>query len=273
MSSTLENQLNATVVSRIDVTPELMIMRVVPDQWELPSFEPGQFSVLGLPSSFARCTESEAEEISFPQEKMIKRAYSLASSSVAKAYFEFYISIVRSGSLTPRLFNLQRGQRVWLSNKTSGMFTLTNIEADTNVILAATGTGLAPYMSMVRSLLDNKNLARVAVLHGASHSWDLGYESELITLDRLWPAFSYVPIVSRPEQEHLPWSGHKGRIQDLWLRQVVQAKWGGPIKPENTHIFLCGNPFMTDEMVELLEKDGFSVHSRKNPGQIHVEKY
>ena len=76
--------------------------------------------------------------------KLIIRAYSVASSSVAREYLEFYISLVRSGSLTPRLFNLEKGDKLWLSTHFSGMFTLHEIPIEFSVALIATGTGVAP---------------------------------------------------------------------------------------------------------------------------------
>ena len=126
---------------------------MVPDRWELPDFEPGQFAVLGLSGTATRHEVSNPEEERANPGKLIKRAYSIASSSVANEYVEFYIVMVRSGALTPRLFALSVGDRLWLSPKVSGLFTLADVPPDQQVLLISTGTGLAPYMSMLRSHL------------------------------------------------------------------------------------------------------------------------
>ena len=136
-------QLNAIVAQRIEVTPGLIILRVVPEGWELPDFTAGQFSVLGLPGSAPRCEVCDTEEDKLEPGKLQKRAYSIASSSVAKEFMEFYISLVPSGVLTPRLFALNRGNKVWLSPKATGLFTLDEVPVDKNVVFVSTGTGLA----------------------------------------------------------------------------------------------------------------------------------
>ncbi len=134
----MANDLNAIVVQNIEVSPGLGILRVVPDGWELPDFTPGQFAVLGLPGSASRCTICDPEDEARDPQKLIKRAYSIASSSVAKEFLELYIVLVPSGALTPRLFNLTAGDRVWLSPKFSGLFTLDEVPEDKHIVLQGT---------------------------------------------------------------------------------------------------------------------------------------
>ena len=269
----MSQQLNSILAQRIEVSPGLIIMRVVPEGWELPDFEPGQFSVLGLPGSAPRCDVCDADEEPPDPDKLLKRAYSIASSSVAKEFMEFYVSLVPSGVLTPRLFALNLGDRVWLSPKATGLFTLDEVPADKHVVLVSTGTGLAPYMSMLRSHLTCGSVRRYAVLHGARHSWDLGYRSELMTLRRMCPNFTYVPTISRPTEEAAQWPGETGYVQELWGRGLLEKNWRLAPTPETTHVFVCGNPSMIEDMVDRLEKEGYTEHSRRQPGQIHVERY
>ena len=151
-------ELNAIVIQKVTVAPGLIVLRVVPDGWVLPDFTPGQYGVLGLPGKAARCELSDPEEPLTDPEKMIRRAYSISSGSVNKDYIEFYITMVPSGSLTPRIFNLKEGDRIYLSKKYTGMFTMDMVPADQNVVLLSTGTGIAPYMSMLRTnLLSNRD--------------------------------------------------------------------------------------------------------------------
>lgn len=269
-----KSEFNALVTSRIEVAPGLIILRVVPDGWPLPDFEPGQFAVLGLSPESPRCRASDPEEApAAPPGRLIRRAYSIASSSREREYLEFYITLVQSGSLTPRLFALAPGDRVWLGPKITGLFTLEEVPLERNVVLVATGTGLAPYMSMLRTALPEESSRRWAVLLGARHSWDLGYHAELATMRRLSPRFDYVPTISRPAEEPVPWSGRTGYVSELWRDGALRESWGRRPTPDDTHVFLCGNPAMVDDMIAILEGEGFAEHTRKRPGQVHVERY
>ncbi len=265
-------ELNAVVSQRIEISPELLILRVVPDGWELPDFEAGQFGVLGLPESALRSAFADREPET-DSDKPIKRAYSIASSSKNKEYIEFYITLVRSGKLTPRLFALKPGNRILLGKKFTGMFTLDMIEGEPNILLIGTGTGLAPYMSMLRTHLVCGGDRKFGIIHGARHSWDLGYRSELITLKHMCSNVTYIPIISRPKEEVTPWGGLHGYVQDAWESSALEESWGEKPIPDNTHIFLCGGPAMIETLVSKLESVGFVEHTKKSPGNIHVERY
>ncbi|MEA3286881.1 MAG: ferredoxin--NADP reductase [Candidatus Marinimicrobia bacterium] len=265
--------LNAIVSQKIEVSPGLIILRVVPDGWGLPDFKAGQFTVLGLPGTAPRHELSDPEPDLKDPLKFIRRAYSVSSASVTKEYIEFYITMVRSGALTPRIFALEPGNRIFLSPKFSGVFTLDRVDQDSNIILLGTGTGLAPYMSMLRADLPCNAQRKYIIVHGARHSWDLGYRSELNTIANVCNNFTYIPAITRPDIEHINWGGASGYIQELWQAGIIQEKSGLKPAPENTHIFLCGNPSMIDSMVNTLELEGFIEHSNKAPGQIHLERY
>lgn len=269
-----KQELTAILTQRIEVAPGLVIMRLTPEDWQIPEFTPGQFTVLGLPGTAPRCTMSEPEDAPPKNpDKLIKRAYSIASSSLQKQYLEFYVALVSTGALTPRLYALEIGDRVFMGQRISGMLTLEEIPEDKNLVLVATGTGIAPYMSMIRSFLDSGKQRRFAVIHGAYHSWDLGYRDELQLLERLYPGFVYLPTLSHPHEEPVPWSGHSGFVQSVWSDGTLAGSLGFEPKPEDTDFFLCGNPLMIDGMIELLEPVGFTQHSKKEPGTIHFERF
>lgn len=265
-------ELNAIVQQVVQISPIMKVIRIAPLGWELPDFKPGQFVGIGLPPTHAKCAEATEEMTPPAPDKLIKRAYSIASSNISKDFVEFYITLVQSGALTPRLFNLQIGDKVFLGNKFVGMFTLEQVAEDQNIVLIATGTGVAPYMSMLRSDA-LKRKGNILVIHGAANSWDLGYSSELTLLQSIAPHFEYIPTITVPEREHSKWTGKTQFIQDLWEEGVVEKLWGLKPTPDNTNIFLCGNPNMVNGMIECLAKDGFIEHSRKQPGQVHCEKF
>lgn len=275
MTTETNAQLNAVVTLRNQVSPWLMILQVVPDGWVFPDFRPGQFASLGLPGNHSRCAAAEPERSTPAPDKLIRRAYSMASSPVNREFLEFYIALVPGGALSPRLFNLNIGDRVWLSPKAAGHFVCdeSRIPAVTDLVLVTTGSGLAPFVSMLQTHLKLEAKRRIALIHGVRHSWDLGYRSILMAMQHLRPNFTYLPVISRPGEEVVPWKGATGHVQGVWTSGALDRAWGARPKPENTHVFLCGSPQMAHAMIELLAADGFVEDTRQAPGQIHVEKY
>lgn len=265
-------ELNSVITQILQVSPIMKIIRVKPVGWAFPEFKGGQFVALALPASAERCKDATEEfEKQKDPDKLIKRAYSIASTSTSE-FVEFYITLVHSGSLTPRLFNLNIGDKLWMGKKGVGMFTLDEVAKEKNIVLIATGTGVAPYMSMLRSDA-LKREGNIMVIHGAANSWDLGYSSELQLLESMFDKFTYVPTITEPDKEPAGWSGDVRFIEQIWKDDLALNKWGFKPAPENTSVFLCGNPRMIDSMVGLLSQDGFKEHKRKEPGQIHVEEF
>lgn len=267
----LSNQLNCVITQAVQVSPIMKIVKVKPDGWRFPKFEAGQFVALGLPPNASRCPESTDEYEPPKADRLIKRAYSIASSSTDDT-IEFYVTLVHSGQLTPRLFNLTIGDRIWMGKKAVGMFTLDQIDSDRNVILIATGTGVAPYMSMLRSNALHRK-GKIIVVHGAANSWDLGYSSELKLLASMFPNFEYHPTITEPHKEPTGWHGDTRFIGDIWQSGLVTKLIGYKPTPNDTDIFLCGNPRMVDGMKEMLYSDGFQDHKKTKPGQIHSEEF
>ena len=269
----MESKLNAVITQIIQVSPSMKIFRIAPDGWDLPDFIPGQFAALALPASASRVVDATPDIEEFEPDKMIKRVYSIASSSKSKQFIEFYISLVRSGALTPRLFNLEIGDRIELGKKMVGMFTLEQVPEDHNIVLVATGTGVAPYVSMLRSNILGGSKRKIVVIHGAANSWDLGYRSELMLLENISDRFTYLPTIIDVENEPAAWNGDTRFVQDMWAAGVIDNAWGIKPMPDNTHVFLCGNPKMVERMFEMLAKDGFKEHKRKQAGEIHIESW
>jgi ferredoxin--NADP+ reductase len=266
--------LNAKVIQRIELAPGNFILQVAPVGWELPNFTAGQYSVLGLPGSARRSPLCDPEDPPAPPDKMILRAYSAASSVRSREHAEFYVTLVRSGALTPRLYALELGDGVYLGQKFTGLMTLESVPRDANVVLIATGTGLAPYMSMVRTLVMSGGFDKqYVVIHGARHSWDLAYRAELETLANLSDRFLYVPVINEPKEEHVPWHGAVGFVEDVWKGDKLAEAWGRRPNRDDTHVFLCGNPLMIDSALRFLGDEGFSEHRKENPGQIHLERF
>lgn len=256
--------LNATLVNRIEITPELAIFHVAPDGG-VPDFLPGQYLALGLPGSAARAPYFPPEiEVQDP-EKLIKRAYSIGSPPSERHYYEFYIAILPQGALTARLANLRQGDRLFAATKVIGTFTLKEVAADKNLIFIATGTGIAPFVSMLRHEPTWTFGRKITLLHGVRFARDLAYRDELLKLEQKYPNFRYMSFVSREEP---PSGGRRGYVQSAF------DGGGLVVNPDQDHIFLCGNPAMCDAMSVLGTERGYSEHGKRNPtGSLHLERY
>lgn len=253
---------NATIYRKIEVTPELIILQVKPDSG-VPEFSPGQYVALGLLGEAPRPAHFPPEREPQTTGKLIKRAYSIGSSPAERGFFEFYIAIVPDGALTSRLVIPKEGERIYVAPKVTGTFTLDEVPAEANLVLISTGTGLAPYMSMLRTPSTWNQQRKISVVHGVRYSKDLAYCEELRAFSQQ-ANFKYLPIVSRSDAE---WTGERGHVQSLFEKGKVSAH------PTTDHVFLCGNPAMVEDMEKSLLGQGFKVHARKTPGNLHIEKY
>ena len=266
-------EFNAVVSERVDYGPESCVLRVVPKGWSFHSFKPGQYTTLGLPGKAPRCEGAKPDAKPPKVDQFCLRAYSIASSPLNRGYVEFYIVLVKEGLLTPRLWCLKVGDPIWLSPKVTGHFVMDDVPPDKNIVFVATGTGIAPYISMLTTHMNAGDKRKMALFHGVRVSQDLGYRSECFAMERLCPNFSYHPIISRPHLDPVPWSGATGHVKKLWEASAPEKTWGFKPTPDNTRLFLCGSPQMIDGMIALLGKDGFTEHKPREPGTIHVERY
>ncbi|RME37434.1 MAG: ferredoxin--NADP reductase [Planctomycetota bacterium] len=267
----LRNVCNATLILRQDLTEELAVFRIQPDG-PLFSFQAGQYTVIGLPAEAPRHPSADPEDEPPKEGRLLRRAYSIASSSKNNEYVELYITLVRSGALTPRLWMLREGDRLWLGPKAKGHFTMDDLPEERDVVLVGTGTGLAPYIAMIRDHHRCNRGRRFIVVHGARYVRELGYREDLEALHRDCATFLYLPTVSRPQPD-APWTGHVGRVQSVFEDGALEAALGGPVSPEGVHVFLSGNPAMVEDMQERLLRAGFTLHAPRSPGTLHVERY
>jgi len=261
---------------RIDeAEPDQLAYRAAPGEKPAEAGVPA--SVEPVPESVAEQAQESAAEQAVTTarpdpDKLIRRAYSIASGSLSEEYLEFVITVVMSGDLTPRLFRLGIKDRLYVGPKAVGMFTLDKAPRDHHVLLVATGTGLAPYVSMLRTDLECGGTRRMVVLHGARCSWDLAYRTELASLARHCPNFTYIPVITRPREDPT-WRGRTGYLQDLLSAGVVEEETGLPVSPDTFHAYLCGNPGMIETVIELLGARGFVRDRGHDIGTIHTEEY
>jgi ferredoxin--NADP+ reductase len=236
--------------------------------------------------------------------RLARRAYSISCSILddnhelldleRAAWLEFYIVLVRDSeaakppALTPRLFLLRQGERLFLGEKITGHFTLEGVKPDDTVIFLSTGTGEAPHNYMLWELLRNNHRGRILSACCVRYRRDLGYEPTHLRLMARHAHYTYLPLTTR---ETTP-GGKKVYIQHLIASGELERVLGKPLDPATTHVYLCGNPKMIGlpekdretgveqfpqppGVVELLTRRGFQVDqpAQKRRGNIHYEEY
>jgi ferredoxin--NADP+ reductase len=252
----------ARLVRKQQVGPENLAIFTFKPRDELFSFKPGQFAHVGLDVG----------------DEFVHRLYSIASSPYQKDSLEFYIVRIDDGRLTPHLFELREGDEVYYMGP-GGKFILEKAKGN-NLLLLSTGTGLAPYLSMVRKLHADflhgtKPFSSLTIMQGVSYAKDLGYHEELLELgaDESF-GFRYIPTVSRPgeDRDYRPTIG-RGRVNDL-VRYLLGEEKSGPVEPalgegyvieeilekippEDTTVYICGHPGMIKDIEAVVKDHGY----------------
>jgi ferredoxin--NADP+ reductase len=298
---------NAQVIHVRQVHDELRIVRIRPDGGPA-RFEPGQYCVLGLGNWEPRvpgCQEERLDAVAL--RKVLKRPYSFSCPLLDDQgrllpprrcdFLEFYITLVRRGStrppgLTPRLFALRVGDRLWVGPKVTGHYTLAAVRPSDNVVFVATGTGEAPHNAMVAHLLDAGHQGRLVCVTCVRWKRDLGYLDQHRELQRRYANYRYLTLTTRePENVDPTAAGYVGKryVQEYFASGEFTRDSQLPLQPDHTHVYLCGNPAMIGAplrdktgvrrypqprgMVEVLEGLGFRADEPHAPGNIHFEKY
>lgn len=269
-----ENVTNAVITSWEDVTADLAIVKVSLDSGGVPAFEPGQFCTLGLEKDEPVVAASpDAPARRGP--RMDRRSYSIVSAAHVRDHYEMFVVLVPTGKLTPRLWAMKQGGRVWMQERADGMFTLGQIPRGKDLVMVATGTGLGPYVSMLRTYRGaaERPWRRVVVVHGTRLARDQAYRGELESMASADASVKYVPIVTR-EPEGSAWGGLRGRVHAALEPGTFEKVAGFSLDPAESHVFLCGNPLMITDVQAMLEGRGFVADKMRGPmGNIHLERY
>ena len=240
-SGNKEKFYRARIVARRDISGDLWSIRVDPGS-EF-HFAAGQYATLGVVTPA----------------KHIERPYSIVSSPY-EPELEFFFELVPRGELTPALHNLQVGDEITMRRMPKGRFTLDTDHGGRrkNHLLLATVTGVAPFVSYIRTLHNDARQGKfpeghkLFLLEGASHSWEFGYSEELKRFAAEVSWLEYVPTISRPWDDS-KWTGEVGRVDDL-IRKYTQL-WG--LTPETTSAYLCGHPKMIENSKGILTRAGW----------------
>jgi ferredoxin--NADP+ reductase len=236
----------ARITKRVDFADDLWMIRVDPG----PGFKfvAGQYATLGA--------ERDG--------KNVERAYSIVSSPY-ETELEFFFELVPEGALTPLLYKLKDGDEVLMRKSAKGRFTLDTAHAErTNHLMVSTVTGIAPYVSNVRTLFKDwqegkfKGGHKLFVLNGASRSWEFGYREEMEVIAKQVPWLQCVFTASRPWDDE-GWKGEVGRVDELIRKYADQ--WG--CTAADSTGYLCGHPDMIEHGKGILKRSGYKKEHLK----------
>lgn len=227
-------------------------------------FAPGQYARLGLQDGAG----------------MLWRAYSVTSAP-SESELEFYGIVVPGGAFTTRLRSMQPGMSLWIEKTPYGFMTVDRFADGQALWMLATGTGLGPYLSILRDPAVWDRFADLVLVHGVRHARELAYQDVIAALQQMPPTGARNPgrlqtiaCTTREDPPETEAAGRlHGRITALIESGALEARAGLPLTPETARVMLCGNPEMIEETRKLLHGRGMKPCRRLNPGQFVTENY
>lgn len=257
MNATQEKFTRETITSLHTWTPSLFSFRCTRDAGF--RFTAGQFARLGVRKASG---------------SIVWRAYSMVSSPFDE-FLEFFSIVVPGGEFTSELSQLAVGDEVLIEKQPFGFLTLDRFVDGKHLWLLATGTGLAPYLSMLQDFEIWERFERVILVYSVREEAELAYR-ELIDeiLTREYVAeyahkFTFVPVVTREKVA----GALDVRITDLLKSGELEKHVGLPIEAEHSRALLCGNPEMVEDCRLLLQKRDMQLSLTRKPGAVAVENY
>ena len=221
-------------------------------------FKNGQFVMIGL----------EVEG------KPLMRAYSIVSANY-EDHLEFYSIKVPDGPLTSILQYLKVGDKLLVSRKPTGSLIQDNLTAGKNLYLLSTGTGLAPFMSIIRDPEYYEAFDKIILTHGVRYNSELGYYDYITEQlpyneffgEQVKEKLIYYPTVTREKFRT------QGRLTDkIRNGQLSQDIGLPPLNPETDRVMICGSPSMLAELVEILKERGFTEGTSNKPAEYVIER-
>ena len=201
------------------------------------------------------------------------RAYSVASSPYDE-FIEFFSVVIPQGEFTSKVNHIQVGDSLLLNTTPFGYLTLARYQLPlpNDLWLLATGTGLAPFLSILKTIDVWQQYQRIILVYSARTSQELAYQAEIGSIKSIYgdngAAFVFLPIVTREAD----YAGEKARIPNLIVSGKLTQLVGQKLDKERSHVMLCGNPQMVEDTKEALKSIGLTMN-RRGEGNIAVENY
>jgi len=218
-------------------------------------FENGEFAMIGI--------EHEG--------KKLMRAYSFASAN-HEDYLEFLSIKIQDGPLTSKLQHIKEGDQVLVNDKSTGTLVIDYLLPGRNLYLVATGTGLAPFMAIIKDLRTYERFDKVVLTHTVQYENELAYRDELETFNESWHEvtqgkFRYFNTLTQQE-----WP-RQGRITQ-WIKDgnLFHTTTNQKLEPEFDRFMICGSQGLNTDLIEHFESLGMQEGNTSIPGQFVIEK-
>lgn len=257
MSASAEKYTCQTLIDVQSLTPSLFTLRTTRDPGF--RFRAGQFVRLGV----AKADGS-----------LVWRAYSLVSSPFDE-YLDFFSIVVPDGEFTSELSRLRVGDTLLVERQATGFLTLDRFVDGRDLWLFGTGTGVAPFLSILQDFEVWEKFERIILVYSARYAKELAYQSLIQELgQREYLAehahkLTYLPLVTRESHP----GTLNGRITSLIESGELERAAGVELTPEHSRVMICGNPQMVDDTRQLLKQRDMQLSLSRRPGQVAVENY
>ena len=247
----MPNWLKGEIVENHHWTDTLYSLRV--SVRDFPSFTAGQFTRIALDIDGKR----------------VARPYSLVNAP-DDALLDFYSVLVDDGLLSPALHKLTKGDGIYVADLVTGFLVIGEVPPEhKNLWLIATGTGLGPFLSILRTREVWDRFDQLVLIHAVRYAAELTYSRTIQDLLSRHANLRYISFVSREKWRH----GLEGRVPAALADGSLEGSTRLKMRPEDTHLMLCGNPAMLKDVQEVMKARGFKRNRRRDPGHITTENY
>ena len=257
MTASAEKYTRQTLLDVQSLTPSLFTLRTTRDPGF--RFRAGQFVRLGV-------TKADGS--------IVWRAYSVVSSPFDE-HLDFFSIVVPGGEFTSELSRLREGDTLLVERQATGFLTLDRFVDGRDLWLLGTGTGIAPFLSILQDFEVWEKFERIILVYSAREAQELAYQSLIHELgEREYLAehahkLTYIPIVTREQHP----GALNGRITTLIENGELERAAGIELTPEHSRVMICGNPQMIDDTRHLLKQRDMQLSLTRRPGQVAVENY
>ena len=205
-------------------------------------------------------------------DELVVRAYSIVSSPFDET-LEFFSIVVPDGAFTSNLQHLQVGDALYLEKIPYGFLTLARYQLPLpqDLWLLATGTGLAPFVSMLQDFETWSKYQQIHLVYSVRTEAELAYVERIQEIAQSFgeghTGFKFIPIITRD-----PHAALHDRLPILIENGALEQAVGCQLNPASSHVMLCGNPQMVEDTKEALKARGLTMN-RRGEGNIAVENY
>ena len=200
--------------------------------------------------------------------EIISRPYSYVSAP-SDNFLEIIYVKIPEGILTPRLSNLEIGDKILVNKNAYGFFVISEVPKGNNLWMLATGTGLGVFISILKTTEPWEKFKKIVLIHGVRKKNELAYQEQISKFQKKYPnKLTYIQSVTREKIDkiltiRLPEGIESGLFESITANKISK----------NSQFMLCGNPSMIKDSISILKSKGIEINRRSNPGNITIEKY